>query len=381
MAKERFGATDADLEGFDFGNHLGRREFKKLVRTMGDKKYSQSVNNTSAQKKGGKFQQGGQVDTNDPRTQIIGLVQAAMQGDQQAQETISQIQQAAQQGNEQAAQILQMIQEVVNELQQESQQEAGANAAGVPMARYGAKLSYIKKLKGECAEGEEAYYYKIGGKICKKCQKVKKNNCGAKVKSAKKGCSAAVTDFRNSRQKHQEGGVLNIAPEEVIDYATLLTPTPMPLGRLAKRVYTKYTEEKPAKDVAKAQVNKNKPIKKSISEKPIEGVVDGRILVSGGEKYSWQPGETTETLSGNGYKIRNVYPASKYDSNSWVPIKEPLTTDTLFFYPNGNNIGKHTDRGGEEYYYIQDNNQRLIRIPDNSGRQHYQRERSKYVKN
>jgi len=39
------------------------------------------------------------------------------------------------------------------------------------MARKGAKLAYIKKLRGICPEGYEMQYYKAGGQLCKKCMK------------------------------------------------------------------------------------------------------------------------------------------------------------------------------------------------------------------
>ena len=97
--------------------------------------------------------------------QIVQLVQAAMQGDQQATQQIQQIMQAAQQGNQQAAQIAQMIQQVAQQMQQQQ----------VQAARFGAKLNYIRQLKGQCPEGYKMEYYKEGGQLCKKCMKVQQN--------------------------------------------------------------------------------------------------------------------------------------------------------------------------------------------------------------
>ena len=102
--------------------------------------------------------------------QIVALVQAAMQGDQQAQQQIQQIMQAAQAGDEQAAQIAQLIQQVAQELQG---QQAPVSA------RLGAKLNYIKYLKGKCPEGYEMRMFKKGGAVCKKC--VKKGQEGTDV--------------------------------------------------------------------------------------------------------------------------------------------------------------------------------------------------------
>ena len=49
-------------------------------------------------------------------------------------------------------------------------------------ARFGAKLNYIRQLKGQCPEGYKMEYYKEGGQLCKKCMKVQQN--GGDVKQA-----------------------------------------------------------------------------------------------------------------------------------------------------------------------------------------------------
>lgn len=110
------------------------------------------------------------MDEQQLQQQIVQLVQAAMQGDQQATQQIQQIMQAAQQGNQQAAQIAQMIQQVAQQMQQQQ----------VQAARFGAKLNYIKQLKGQCPEGYKMEYYKEGGQLCKKCMKVHQD--GGEVK-------------------------------------------------------------------------------------------------------------------------------------------------------------------------------------------------------
>lgn len=68
-------------------------------------------------------------------------------------------------------------------------------------AKLGAKLNYIKYIKGGCPEGQEVVYFKKGGLICKKCVekgttepktsgrdviKAFKDKCGSKMK--KKSC-------------------------------------------------------------------------------------------------------------------------------------------------------------------------------------------------
>ena len=89
--------------------------------------------------------------------QAVALVQAAMQGDQQANQTIQKIMQKAQQGDQQAAQVAQLLKAIVQQMK------------GSRKARLGAKLDYIKQSIGECPEGQEVVYFKKGGEICKVC--------------------------------------------------------------------------------------------------------------------------------------------------------------------------------------------------------------------
>ena len=108
-------------------------------------------------KQGGKmykYQEGGAAPS--PEEQVAQLVQAAQQGDKEAQQKIQQIQQAAQGGDQQAQQIMQMIQQIMQQAQS---------------ARQGAKLNYIKRLKGLCEDDEDLVFMKRGGKVCKVCQK------------------------------------------------------------------------------------------------------------------------------------------------------------------------------------------------------------------
>lgn len=98
--------------------------------------------------------------------QAIALVQAAMQGNQQANQTIQKIMQAAQQGDQQAAQVAQLLKNIVQQMK------------GSRKARLGAKLDYIKQSIGECPEGQEVVYFKKGGEICKVCAGKKMQNGG-----------------------------------------------------------------------------------------------------------------------------------------------------------------------------------------------------------
>lgn len=144
------------------------------------------------------------MDEQQLQQQIVQLVQAAMQGDQQATQQIQQIMQAAQQGDQQAAQLAQMIQQVAQQMQQQQ----------VQAAKFGAKLNYIKQLRGVCPDGYEMKYFKAGGQLCKQCVAKQKKmeeggkapsnpvdafKCGRKMK--KKACGGLV-------KKNQTGGPL-----------------------------------------------------------------------------------------------------------------------------------------------------------------------------
>lgn len=136
---------------------------------------------TAINKQGGKmninyFQEGGAVaqqaasaqsSEKDIQTQVVQLVQAAMQGDQKATEAINQIMSAAKQGDQQALQIAQLIQEVAKQMQ-----------GSATSAKYGAKLAYIHSLKTGCPAGYKVAYNKKGGHLCKEC--VKKMDDGGK---------------------------------------------------------------------------------------------------------------------------------------------------------------------------------------------------------
>lgn len=150
------------------------------------------------------------MDEQQLQQQIVQLVQAAMQGDQQAAQQIQQIMQAAQQGDPQATQIAQMIQAVAQQMQQSQ----------VRAAKFGAKLNYIRQLRGECPEGYEMKYYKSGGKMCKKC--IKKAQPGAELAMEKRNYGPFPRkDVNNPYKRFQESENINNdnfqqAPEQAL---------------------------------------------------------------------------------------------------------------------------------------------------------------------
>lgn len=120
--------------------------------------------------------------------QAIALVQAAMQGDQQANQTIQKIMQAAQQGDQQAAQVAKLLQAIVQQMK------------GSRKARLGAKLDYIKQSIGECPEGQEVVYFKKGGEICKICAGKKMQDGGKSdpIKNFKKKKDVAKQTYQRN---------------------------------------------------------------------------------------------------------------------------------------------------------------------------------------
>ncbi len=69
------------------------------------------------------------------------------------------------------------------------------------MAKLGAKLNYIKNIKGECPEGTEKYYFKAGGRICSACRGINTAEEGMEIqpKGNKKAISSTVQNYRNSQ--------------------------------------------------------------------------------------------------------------------------------------------------------------------------------------
>ena len=103
------------------------------------------------------------------------------------------------QGNEQA------LEQALGQFLQEMQSQQA------PKARLGAKLNYVRSLKGNAPDGMVVEYYKCGGQTKKRFVKAAG---GEKVKDGKK----EIADFKKkkacggSKMKFQDGGSLNRIP-------------------------------------------------------------------------------------------------------------------------------------------------------------------------
>lgn len=123
--------------------------------------------------------------------QVKSLVAAAQSGDQQATQQLNQIVQAAQNGDQQAQQIVQIIQQLTQK------------------AAMGAKLNYIKQLRGICPNGYEMKKFAVGGKVITKCMA-----CGGKQELSEGG---PVAQFKEARAKRKREGkpVNNLQPDKL----------------------------------------------------------------------------------------------------------------------------------------------------------------------
>lgn len=81
----------------------------------------------------------------------------------------------------------------------------------VTMNKLGAKLNYIKRLRGECPEGYEAVKFAQGGQFKTKCEKCG-GNITNKVKPAKARFAAKGTDVKYVSEEREiiDGGEMRI---------------------------------------------------------------------------------------------------------------------------------------------------------------------------
>lgn len=101
--------------------------------------------------------------------------------------------------DQQKQQMLQAFQsdpEAQKYIQAAQQQLSG----GTQIARLGAKLNYIKQIKGDCPEGEELVYFKKGGRFCKACRKKQEG-----------GNVDEIANFKKQREEKKCGGKMKEA--------------------------------------------------------------------------------------------------------------------------------------------------------------------------
>ena len=151
------------------------------------------------------YQQGGSLNMNEQQLQQAFIQFLAQKTGAKTQEELEAvIQQLGEQGLQQA------YQEFMQMMQQQQ----------VQAAKFGAKLNYIKSLRGQCPEGYEMQYFKSGGQLCKKCMKkqqeverdsrpqnpVDEFKCGRKMKKKEQGGSVEFNKCGKKMKKKAEGG-------------------------------------------------------------------------------------------------------------------------------------------------------------------------------
>ena len=197
------GSMDSKYQPFI--NQVQNQRTQKMVNSIGTNqllKPETDTNKLNNQLVNLKFEKGGQMYKYSAGAQMVQqasrqqrieqqamtLVQAAMQGDQQANQTIQKIMQAAQQGDQQAVQVAKLLQAIAQQMK------------GSRKARLGAKLDYIKQSIGECPEGQEVVYFKKGGEICKICAGKKMQDGGKSdpIKNFKKKKDVAKQTYQRN---------------------------------------------------------------------------------------------------------------------------------------------------------------------------------------
>ena len=166
---------------------------------------AKSVSNPS------KKQQGGQLNMNEQELQQAFIQFLAQKTGAKTQQELEQvIQQLGEDGLKKAyAEFMQMIQ----------QQQVQA-------AKFGAKLNYIRSLRGQCPDGYELQYYKSGGQLCKKCIRkqmmqegrdipqnpVDQFKCGRKIKKKKCETGGMINmdkcGAKMKKKKCEDGGFI-----------------------------------------------------------------------------------------------------------------------------------------------------------------------------
>ena len=152
-------------------------------------------------KKGGKmiyFQNGGIVQQDDQKQILKTAFTAAAKGDM---ETLTKVLGIT--TEEQFKKFIELTTQMSQQKEDPEMAEMATLAlqglSKVTKASKGTKLDYIKMLHGQCPEGYEMTYFKLGGKVCKKCQKIEEACKGKKMKCG--GESPVVSEFKKKRKK------------------------------------------------------------------------------------------------------------------------------------------------------------------------------------
>jgi len=181
-------------------------------------------------------------------------------------------------GAKSESELNQYIQELGEEgLQEQRKQFEQLMTQGIEQiqtAAKGAKLNYIKALRGQCPEGFEMNYFKKGGVICSKC--IKKAQAQQATPKAEKG-TKVVRDFRaemdkcggkmkKKSTKKQTGGPI-IEKDQGGNKMLSEKDWKKKVDSEAKADSAAYAKAYPNSEIAK-KFNKDNPSKKKSIKKP-----------------------------------------------------------------------------------------------------------------
>lgn len=179
-------------------------------------------------------------------------------------------------GAKSESELNQYIQELGEEgLQEQRKQFEQLMTQGIEQiqtAAKGAKLNYIKALRGQCPEGFEMNYFKKGGVICSKC--IKKVQAQQATPKAEKG-TKVVRDFRAEMDKcggkmkstkKQTGGPI-IEKDQGGNKMLSEKDWKKKVDSEAKADSAAYAKAYPNSEIAK-KFNKDNPSKKKSIKKP-----------------------------------------------------------------------------------------------------------------
>lgn len=183
-------------------------------------------------------------------------------------------------GAKSESELNQYIQELGEEgLQEQRKQFEQLMTQGteqIQTAAKGAKLNYIKALRGQCPEGFEMNYFKKGGVICSKC--IKKAQAQQATPKAEKG-TKVVRDFRaemdkcggkmkKKSTKKQTGGPI-IEKDQGGNKMLSEKDWKKKVDSEAKADSAAYAKAYPNSEIAK-KFNKDNPSKKKPIKKPVK---------------------------------------------------------------------------------------------------------------
>ena len=276
-----------------------------------------------------KFQQGGKQ--NDA---IVKFVQGLAQVLQSDPNQIIQIAQQNPEALKAAVQVYQKSQNIEQAAQvfvQTAQQTAQSQPTQqqVAAARHGAKLQYVKSLKHQCAEDEELYYFKKGGKAgcgCKKKDggeiKQKEENVVTKFKKAQRGTSIEPSDTIHTKKF----GVRNLNRNKQIKNIPHLTNNEY--SKLSNDEQLRVHEKDETREAQARKEQENKKIKKDCG---------GSTITT---KFKMKCGAKVKKHQ-YGDIITYQYPDSIYDSQRYWKPSGGITENHIQFYTGPNKQGQY----------------------------------------